>query len=145
MDVTAESTDYNSIKRLYDIHRRNIQRLEEQIATYAGDAPIKLINQLADQKRALVPLADLLKDPTPLDVLDDLGATGQNGLILARLRRVEDRQLGRQASAEDDWRNRQERQAILDRFFVEVRVIGYGLLLFLLIVVGLLIALLARG
>lgn len=145
MDVTGETTDYDSLKRRYDIHRRNIARLEEQIATYAGDAPVKLVNQLYDEQRNLLPLRELMGDSTSLTALDDLGTTGQNALILARLRRVEQRQQSREAQAEEDWTNRQTRQAVLDRFFLEVRVIGYGLLVFLLIVVGLLIALLARG
>jgi hypothetical protein len=139
---TDDSASARSLKRRYEQHRRNIEILEEQIATYAGDAPIKLHNQLADEKRALAPLRDLLSDTT---ALDDLGLSDRIALILARLRRVEQRQEGVKASAEDDWLNRQERQAVLDRFFVEVRIIGYGLMIFLLIVVGLLIALLARG
>lgn len=109
--ITDTDTSYASLQRRYETHKRNVDHLEERVARHGSDVPLQMLNDLAEEKRNLGRLRELLSDPSAFDAVS---TKEQIALILARQKRVEQRLLSVVASGDDDWQNRQERQREID-------------------------------
>ncbi len=60
----ATDEDRAHARRLLDIHQRNLRTLEEQAATYAGDVPLKIANQVEVERANIAALEPIAK-PAP--------------------------------------------------------------------------------
>lgn len=60
----ATDEDRAHARRLLEIHQRNLRTLEEQAATYAGDVPLKIANQVEVERANIAALEPIAK-PAP--------------------------------------------------------------------------------
>jgi hypothetical protein len=59
----ASEEDRAHARRLLEIHQRNLRALEEQAATYAGDVPMKIANQIDVERSNIAALEPIAKPP----------------------------------------------------------------------------------
>ena len=60
----ASEEDRISARRRIEIHRENLRQLEERAATYAGDVPLHIVNQIA-QERANIAILEPIATAGP--------------------------------------------------------------------------------
>jgi hypothetical protein len=59
----ASDEDRAHARRLLEIHQRNLRALEEQAASYAGDVPLKIANQIDVERSNIAALEPIAKPP----------------------------------------------------------------------------------